>query len=95
MIKVITFIITCSFNIIISFAQVKSEKNLIKNKDIQLPKTLTYTKKKSPLIIWVHGSRSIDKVGGTSKIIEQLGEKEVKHNTAFFKEIALLNNLNI
>ncbi len=84
MIRVITFIIIYSFSIIISFAQVKSEEILIKNDGVELPGTLSYIKEKSPLLIWIHGSGSVNRVGGSSKMIEQFGKEIVKHNISFF-----------
>lgn len=63
MIRVITFISVFLMSIVLSTAQIKSEKLLIKNDSIELPGTLTYSTANSPLIIWVHGSGNIDRNG--------------------------------
>jgi hypothetical protein len=46
-----------------SQAQIRSESFLIKNGNIELPGTLTYTKTSEDLIIWVHGSGDVDRNG--------------------------------
>jgi pimeloyl-ACP methyl ester carboxylesterase len=96
MIRIIAFIIIFSFSIIVSFAQVNSEEILINNDGVELPGTLTYTKEKSPLLIWVHGSGPVNRVGGASKMIEQFGKEIVKHNIAFFSyDKRIVNPKNI
>ena len=84
MIRVITFIIIFTFSVIMSFAQVKSEEILIKNGEVELPGTLTYTKENTPLIVWVHGSGGVKRDGNKPKYIEQFRKEINKYNLAFF-----------
>lgn len=70
MIRFIFYITFYLITIVFSFAQVKSENIIIKNDSIELPGTLTYTSKKTPLIIWVHGSGNVDRNGNQGKIIK-------------------------
>lgn len=71
-------------------SQVKSEEILIKNDSIKLPGTLTYTKGKSPLVIWVHGSGNVDRNGnqaGTNikaNYIKQFRDSINRKGIAFF-----------
>ncbi|OAD42809.1 alpha/beta hydrolase [Polaribacter atrinae] len=101
MIRCITYIIISIFGISISFAQVKSEEILIKNGEIELPGTLTFTKENTPLIIWVHGSGPIERNGNQSaqnvqaNYIKQFRDSINKENIAFFsydKRTANKNN---
>ena len=84
MIRFVTYLIITVFGITVSLAQVKTEEILIKNEGVELPGTLKYTKEKSPLIIFIHGSGGINRVGGASKMIEQFGNEIVNNNIAFF-----------
>ncbi|MGB0879006.1 MAG: alpha/beta hydrolase family protein [Polaribacter sp.] len=70
--------------ITISYAQIKTEEILINNQTIQLPGTLTYTQKKSPLIIWIHGSGGVDRNGNRPKYIQQFRDAINTKNIAFF-----------
>lgn len=70
MIRIITYLIVFIFGVTVSLAQVKSEEVLLKNKNIELPGTLTYIKKNVPLIIWVHGSGNVDRNGNQLPIIK-------------------------
>lgn len=88
------FLLVCS----ITFGQSKitSEEILIKNGEIELPGTLTYTKAKSPLVIWVHGSGGVDRNGNQPQYIKQFGDEINKENIAFFtydKRTANRNNI--
>lgn len=84
MIRVIAYAIVYIFSIIISNAQIKSEEILVNNQAIQLPGTLTYTKEKSPLIIWVHGSGGVDRNGNQPQYIKQFRNAINNQNIAFF-----------
>lgn len=90
MIRIITYIIIYIFGIYIVTAQVKSEEIILKNGNIELPGTLTFTQEKVPLIIWVHGSGNVDRNGnqaGTpikANYIKQFRDAVNKENIAFF-----------
>jgi pimeloyl-ACP methyl ester carboxylesterase len=95
MIRIITYLIVFIFGIIASFAQVKSEEITIHNQAIELPGTLTYPQEKAPLIIWVHGSGSVDRNGNKPNYIQQFREAVNKEKIAFFsfdKRTANKNN---
>jgi len=89
-IRIITYIIIYIFGIYIVTAQVKSEEIILKNGNIELPGTLTFTQEKVPLIIWVHGSGNVDRNGnqaGTpikANYIKQFRDAVNKENIAFF-----------
>lgn len=70
----------------IAFGQSKitSEEILIKNGEIELPGTLTFSKAKSPLVIWVHGSGGVDRNGNQPQYIKQFRDEINKNNIAFF-----------
>ncbi|WP_435263915.1 alpha/beta hydrolase [Tenacibaculum sp. nBUS_03] len=70
MIRIIFYITTYLITTVFTFSQVKSKNILIKNDSIELPGTLTYLSKKTPLIIWVHGSGNVDRNGNQGKIIK-------------------------
>lgn len=89
MIRFILFILCYLISLLFTFAQVKQENIILKNDSIELPGTLSYTSKKAPLIIWVHGSGNVDRNGNQGSIvkanyIEQFRHKVNKHNIAFF-----------
>ena len=89
MIRVITYLIISIFGIAVSLAQVKSEEITIKNNEIELPGTLTYSQEKSPLIIWVHGSGNVDRNGNQEPIIKanyikQFRDSITKNGVSFF-----------
>ena len=68
---------------------VNSEEILIQNDSIELPGTLTYSTKYTPLIIWIHGSGNIDRNGNQGKIvkanyIQKFREAVNENNIAFF-----------
>lgn len=89
MIRILTSIILYIFSIIALFAQVSSEEVLLKNGEIQLPGTLTYTAKGTPLIIWVHGSGNVDRNGNQvpqvkANYIKQFRDAMNKNGIAFF-----------
>ncbi|MDG1397130.1 MAG: alpha/beta hydrolase, partial [Polaribacter sp.] len=82
-----TVLILC--NAAFSLAQVKTEEILIKNNDIELPGTLTYTKENTPLIIWVHGSGNVDRNGNQQPMIKanyikQFRDSINKNDIAFY-----------
>ena len=86
-----------------SFSQIKTEEILLKNDGIELPGTLTYSNKKSPLVIWVHGSGNVDRNGNQGGIIkanyiQQIREKLNRNNIAFYsfdKRTANPKNTNL
>ena len=66
-----------------------SEEILLKNDVIELPGTLTFTKAKTPLVIWVHGSGNVDRNGNQgaavkANYIKQFRDEINKENIAFF-----------
>ena len=71
-------------------SKITSEEILIKNDSIELPGTLTYTKTKTPLVIWVHGSGNIDRNGNQAGVnikanyIKQFRDEVNKKDIAFF-----------
>lgn len=84
MIRIISYIIISTFTIVTSLAQIKSEEIVIHNMAIQLPGTLTYASGKTPLVIWVHGSGSVDRNGNQPEYIKQFRAELNKNNIAFF-----------
>lgn len=101
MIRIIIYLIVYLLGISMAFTQVKSEEITIKNKSIELPGTLTFSKENSPLIIWVHGSGPIDRNGNqpvqnvNANYIKQFRDAVNKENIAFFsfdKRTANKNN---
>ncbi|WP_158838090.1 alpha/beta hydrolase family protein [Polaribacter sp. L3A8] len=100
MIRFISYLVITFFGTFISVAQIKSEEILIKNESIELPGTLTYTKTKVPLIIWVHGSGNVDRNGNQfpsikANYIKQFRDAVNKEDIAFFsydKRTAIKNN---
>jgi fermentation-respiration switch protein FrsA (DUF1100 family) len=65
-------------------SKITSEEILIKNDVIELPGTLTFSKTKTPLIIWVHGSGGVDRNGNQPQYIKQFRGEINKENIAFF-----------
>ena len=84
------FLIAYLFGISAVFAQIQSEEITIHNKEIQLPGTLTYSKKNTPLIIWIHGSGPVDRNGNQpaqnvkANYIKQFRDAVNIKNIAFF-----------
>ena len=77
------------FNIALVSAQITTEEILIKNDTIELPGTLSYSKKNSPLLIWIHGSGNVDRNGNQGAMvkanyIQQFREAINKNEIAFF-----------
>ena len=75
---------------------IASEGILIKNDSIELPGTLSFTKTKTPLIIWVHGSGGVNRDGNQPQYIKQFRDEINKENIAFFsydKRTANLKNV--
>ncbi|OSY87981.1 hypothetical protein WH52_08070 [Tenacibaculum holothuriorum] len=100
MIRATLHIIIFFISIIFSFAQVTTEEILIKNDSIELAGTLSFTKEKTPLLIWVHGSGNVDRNGNqapriNANYIKQLRDSLNQQNIAFFsydKRTANKNN---
>ena len=89
MIRILTFIIFYTFSVAVSFAQIKSEEILIKNNEIELPGTLTFTSEKTPLLIWIHGSGNVDRNGNQrpyvkANYIKQFRDSVNQQGIAFF-----------
>jgi len=82
--KFITYLTIYILSTLATFAQIKSEEVLLKNKNIELPGTLTYFQEKTPLIIWIHGSGGINRKGNTPNYIQQFREAVNKEQIAFF-----------
>lgn len=90
MTRIIAYTILYFLSIGLSFSQVKSEEILLKNDSIELSGTLSYTKTKVPLIIWVHGSGNVDRNGNQAGVnikanyIKQFRELINKEGIAFY-----------
>ena len=98
MIRFTTYIFIYILTIAFSFSQVTTEEVLIQNEGIQLPGTLSFTKEKSPLVIWIHGSGGVDRNGNTPQYIKQFRDAVNKEHIAFFsydKRTANINNTAI
>ncbi|MDO6743569.1 alpha/beta hydrolase [Tenacibaculum soleae] len=96
MIRFTTYLFIYILTIAFSFSQVTTEEVLVKNDGIQLPGTLSLTKEKTPLIIWIHGSGGVDRNGNQPEYIKQFREAVNKQNIAFFsydKRTANKNNI--
>ncbi len=61
--RAITILLINVVSIGITYSQIISEEVLIKNDSIELPGTLSFSKKQSKLIIWIHGSENVDRNG--------------------------------
>ena len=95
MIRFTTYLFIYILTIAFSFSQVTTEEALIQNEGIQLPGTLSFTKEKSPLVIWIHGSGGVDRNGNTPQYIKQFRDAVNQENIAFFsydKRTANVNN---
>ncbi len=89
MFRILLYTVLILCNAAFSLAQVKTEEILIKNNDIELPGTLTYTKENTPLIIWVHGSGNVDRNGNQQPMIKanyikQFRDSINKNDIAFY-----------
>lgn len=96
MIRFTTYLFIYILTIAFSFSQVTTEEILVKNDGIQLPGTLSFTKEKTPLIIWIHGSGGVDRNGNQPQYIKQFREAVNKQNITFFsydKRTANKNNI--
>ncbi len=96
MIRIVTYIILSVFAASASFAQIQTEEITINNQAIQLPGTLTLSQENQPLVIWVHGSGSVDRNGNQPQYIQQFREAINKNDIAFFsydKRTANPNNI--
>lgn len=96
MIRFITYLFIYILTIAFSFSQVTTEEVIVKNDGIQLPGTLSFTKEKTLLIIWIHGSGGVDRNGNQPQYIKQFREAVNKQNIAFFsydKRTANKNNI--
>ena len=103
MVRVILYLVFYVVGVSVTIAQVKSEEILLKNKDIELPGTLTYNQTNVPLIIWIHGSGNIDRNGNQAPMIKanyikQFRDSINKYNIAFYsydKRTASQKNMSI
>ena len=98
MIRIISYLVITIFGVAVSLAQVKTEEVLLKNGEIELPGTLTFTQEKSPLIIWVHGSGNVDRNGNQQPMIKanyikQFRDSINKKGIAFYSYDKRTSNL--
>ena len=90
MIRIITCYIIFITGIFVSHSQIKSEDFIIKNGNIELPGTLTYSDSAQELVVWIHGSGAVDRNGNQpaanvkANYIKQLRDSLNKENIAFF-----------
>lgn len=90
MTRIITYFILYVAGIAVSYAQIKTEDFLIKNGNIELPGTLSYPTGAKDLVIWVHGSGTVDRNGNQpaanvkANYVKQLRDELNKNNIAFF-----------
>ena len=90
MTRILTYIILLAIGINFSQDSIQSEEILLKNGNIELPGTLTYTKSSNNLVIWIHGSGDVDRNGNQvsanvkANYIKQLRDSLNKENIAFF-----------
>jgi pimeloyl-ACP methyl ester carboxylesterase len=99
--RLIVYIIAHLIGIATIIAQVKTEDIIIYNNDIELPGTLSYTKEKAPLILWIHGSGNVDRNGNQqpyikANYIKQFRDSINKYGIAFYsfdKRTANKNNM--
>lgn len=98
--RLIFYLIAYITGVVTVIAQVKTEDIIIYNNDIELPGTLSYTKEKAPLIIWIHGSGNVDRNGNQhpyikANYIKQFRDSVNKYDIAFYsfdKRTANKNN---
>lgn len=90
MTRIITYFILLAIGMNFSQDSIQSEEILLKNGDIELPGTLSYTKSSKNLVIWIHGSGDVDRNGNQASAnvkanyIKQLRDSLNKENIAFF-----------
>jgi pimeloyl-ACP methyl ester carboxylesterase len=90
MTRIITYFILLVVGWSLFQDQIQSKEILIKNGDIELPGSLTYTKSSKNLVIWIHGSGDVDRNGNQASAnvkanyIKQLRDSLNKKNIAFF-----------
>lgn len=90
MTRIITYIILLVIGMNLSQDSIQSKEILLKNGDIELPGTLTYSKASKNLVIWIHGSGDVDRNGNQASAnvkanyIKQLRDSLNKENIAFF-----------
>lgn len=70
-------------------SKVTEKSVLIKNGQIELPGTLTYTQDSKKLVIWIHGSGNVDRNGNQgatvkANYIKQFRDEVNKNDIAFF-----------
>tara|TARA_R110002073_G_scaffold15953_2_gene62097 strand:+ start:26823 stop:27746 length:924 start_codon:yes stop_codon:yes gene_type:complete len=83
---ILTFFIVDCFVI---QSEILEKDILIKNNQIELPGTLSYTKSSEKLIIWIHGSGNVDRNGNQgaqakANYIKQFRDEINKNDIAFF-----------
>lgn len=84
MIRLFPFMMFILLGISNGFSQTTTQEITIQNQAIQLPGTLSYSAKNSPLIIWVHGSGGVDRYGNQPQYIQQFRTAVNKEKIAFF-----------
>ena len=90
MTRIISYILLLAVSWNLSQDVIQSEEILLKNGDIELPGTLSYTKSSKNLVIWIHGSGDVDRNGNQASAnvkanyIKQLRDSLNKENIAFF-----------
>ena len=88
--KIFILIVALVSNYIINQDTVTEKSFLIKNGNIELPGTLTYTKNSNKLIIWVHVSGNVDRNGNQAgynvkaNYIKQFRDEVNEKGIAFF-----------
>ncbi len=89
MVRIFMYAVVYILSLLASYAQVKSEDIIVYNDSIELPGELSYFKKETPLVIWIHGSGNVDRNGNQGAIvkanyIQQFRELLIQHEIAFF-----------
>ena len=89
--KIKLFLFIASLIVYYTIGQEVFEKDiLIKNGNIELPGTLSYTDTSKKLVIWIHGSGNVDRNGNQAGVnikanyIKQFRGEMNKNNIAFF-----------
>ena len=90
MIRIITCYIIFITGVFVSHAQIESEDFIVKNENIELPGTLSFSDNSQELVIWVHGSGAVDRNGNQTaanvkaNYVKQLRDGLNKKDIAFF-----------
>ena len=88
-IKIFIFLSTMIANYLVDQSTVIEKDLLIKNDQVELPGTLSYTENSKDLIIWIHGSGNVDRNGNQvpsikANYIKQFRDEINKNDIAFF-----------